>query len=102
MKIHFERTGGLAGMKLQGDIDADKLSPAEARQLNKMIDAAKLFDLPESVTGKSQGADQFQYKLVVESQGRTKTIRTNDAAASEALAQLLDWLTDKARKQANS
>ncbi len=98
MRIHFERTGGFAGIRLQTTVDTDQLSPKEARQLSSLVDAAKLFDLPDAPPPASQGADQFQYKLVVDAQGKQKTITTNDAAATQDLQALLDWLTDRARK----
>ena len=102
MRIHFERTGGFAGIRLQTAVDADQLPPKEARQLNGLVDAAKLFDLPDRPPAAQQGADQFQYKLVVEAQGQQKTIQTTDAAANKNLQALLDWLTDRARKPTKS
>lgn len=100
MHIQFERTGGFAGIRLACDVDTELLSPEEARQVNKLVEAAKLFDLPEQSSGARQAADQFNYKLVIESQGQQKLIRTTETSAPEALQPLLEWLTEKARKPA--
>src|SRR5712692_4499523 len=102
MRIHFERTGGFAGIRLQTTVDTDQLPPKEARQLSSLVDAAKLFDLPDHAPAASQGADQFQYQLVVDAPGKQKTIATSDAAANQNLQALWDWLTDQARKPAKS
>jgi hypothetical protein len=41
--------------------------------------------------------DQYQYDLTVEDEGRTHSIQTNDAAASEEMLELIDWVIRKAR-----
>ena len=97
MRIQFERTGGVAGMKLAATIDSDSLPAAEAQQLTELADAANLLNAADDTGG--GGADRFQYKLVVESEGRTKTIRISDASASESMTDLLDWHAEVARKR---
>ncbi|MEP7199591.1 MAG: protealysin inhibitor emfourin [Chloroflexota bacterium] len=97
MRIQFERTGGFAGMKLTYSVDSDTLPADQAKQLNKMVDAAKLFDIIDPSGKAKPAADQFHYRLVVESAGKQKTITTTDTAASDNLHALLDWLTTKAR-----
>ncbi len=100
MRIQFERTGGFAGIRLACTIDTDLLSAEEAQQVNRLVQAAKLFDQPEQSTDARQTADQFQYKLVIESQGQEKVIRTTETAAPEELEPLLEWLTERARRTA--
>ncbi len=102
MRIHFERTGGFAGMGMAATIDTGSLSQEEAAQLRDLVEAAGFFDLPAEVTGPERGADRFLYRLTVEMEGRRHTVRTSDAAVPAALRPLIDWLTKAARKARRS
>jgi len=98
MKIHFERSGGLAGMRTVATLDTDSLPSDEARQIQAMVDNARFFDLPLKSPKPKKGADYFQYKLTVETEGRKHTVETNDATMQPALRPLIDFLVKKARK----
>src|SRR5262245_19567938 len=91
MWISYERSGGLAGTSLTVTIDADTLSPEDARQLRELVDAADFFALPAVITATTPGADRFQYKLTVETGERRHTVEIHEAAAPAALQPLLDW-----------
>lgn len=97
MRIHFERTGGVAGMRMAAIIDTDGLSVEEAHSLEQMVDAAGFFDLPVSMTSPARGADQFHYKVTVEREGRRHTIEAAEGAAPEALRALLQRCSALAR-----
>jgi hypothetical protein len=99
MRIHFERSGGFTGMFVRATIDMAALPEDEARTLQDMIDAAKLFELPENLTA-AAGADRFQYKLVIEREDQQPhTVHVGDAAAPPELQPLLRKLTLMARQQ---
>ncbi len=97
MRIQFERTGGFAGIRLACAIDTEMLSPEEAKQVTQLVQAARVFDLPEQPPDAGQARDQFHYKLVIELPERLKTIRTTETDAPQELQPLLEWLTEKAR-----
>ncbi|MCH8197052.1 MAG: hypothetical protein IH904_03115 [Proteobacteria bacterium] len=97
MKIQWERTGGFAGMRMEGSIDSESLSDEEARRLHELVEAAGFFALPEEFAGPAGGADRFLYTLTVEMDGRRHTVRTGEAAAPAALISLIGWLTNAAR-----
>ena len=97
MRIQFERTGGVAGIRVAATIDTESLSSEEARELREMIDAARFFDLPAFIASPTPGADQFQYKVTVEAEGRQHTVEVGDASAPESLQGLLRRLTVLAR-----
>jgi hypothetical protein len=97
MRIEFERTGGFAGMRVAATIDTETLPPDEARAVREMVGAARFFDLPAKITSPTPGADQFQYRLTVEAEGRKHTVEVGDASAPEALQPLLRRLTLLAR-----
>lgn len=100
MRIHFERSGGFAGMTVNVDIDADSLPESERRDLASLVSRASFFSLPAQITGStpSRGADQFSYRISIESGGRRHTVETSDGAAPATLIPLLDWLNGAARR----
>ncbi len=98
MHIAFQRSGGFAGIRFSCEINTDTLPAGEARQLCDWVDAAKFFDLPESV--RSGGADQFQYKISVEQEGRLHAVETDERAMPASLSPLIQWLTAAARRGA--
>lgn len=101
MHISFERSGGLAGMRVTAGIDSDTLTDAEAHELKQLVDQAGFFELsarPGPPGAAGPGADQFVYRVTVATEGRQHTIETTDAAAPPALRPLLVWLTQAARR----
>ena len=98
MWIYFERTGGLAGMMLNVTIDTGSLSQDEARYLLEMIDRARFFELPAEMTGIQKGADQFLYRITVESEGRQHTVQRSETDVPMSLRPLLEWLIKAARR----
>ncbi len=102
MRIHFERTGGFAGMRMTATVNTESLSSEEARDLHEMVEAAGFFDLPAVITTPTPGADRFHYKLTVEAEGRQHTVEMGEAAVPEALRPLLQRLTAMARSARRS
>jgi hypothetical protein len=98
MRISFERTGGIAGMRLATTIDSDNLSAEELGKLQSLIEAANFFNQAATSPGPVSGADRFQYKLAVEAEDRSHSVQVNDAAVPAELRPLVQWLTNAARK----
>ena len=98
MKIQFERTGGVAGLRLIATVDAGALALEEARKLQAMVEEARFFELPSTLSHVQPGADRFQYTVTVEIQGRRHTVEIAEGAAPPRLRPLLDRLTAKARQ----
>src|SRR5262249_18841041 len=63
MRIHFERSGGVAGISLGVIIDVDALPPPEAQRVRELVDASGFFALPAVLAGPGSDADRFQYTL---------------------------------------
>jgi hypothetical protein len=98
MLVLFERSGGFAGVPVTITIDLATLSPADATQLNRLIEQADFFNLP-TTTPASTKPDRFQYRVTIQMGDRHHTIKTGEATAPETLTPLLDWLTNFAQKQ---
>ena len=97
MRIHFERTGGFAGMRVAATIDTATLAPEEAQKLQEQVAAAKFFHLPASIPAQT-GADSFHYQVTIEDQGQRHTLVVGESAASPELKALLRDLTRIARQ----
>jgi hypothetical protein len=102
MRVHFERTGGMAGMRLAATIDGEDLAPDERAQLEELVTAVDFFALPERLTAPSSGADRFQYRVTVERGDRRHTVLIGEAAAPPALRPLLEWLVRALRGRRGS
>jgi len=102
MRVHFERTGGMAGMRLTATIDGEALAPDEQRQLEELVTAADFFALPGRLATPSPGADRFQYRVTVERGDQRHTVVVEEAASPPALRPLMEWLTRAARGRRGS
>ncbi len=97
MKIHFERTGGFAGMKLKVSLDSETLSQANARQLERLLDSSRFFQQPTTEGPTQTAPDRFHYKVTVESDGGSRTMEASDASLPDEMRPLLDYLTRLSR-----
>lgn len=98
MIIHFERTGGFAGMLMKATIDSESLSPEEAGKLHELVLAAGFFELPDRMSGVSENKDGFVYRVTVKQEGRRHTVHAAELAAPPSLRALIEWLNLTARK----
>lgn len=95
MKIHFERTGGFAGLRTSISLDTDEMSQIESEQLYNMC-ANVNFSNPQNLEPKNGAADLFHYKITVESKDGKKTIETSDLSMTPEFENLVNFLSDKA------
>ncbi|HEV3117950.1 MAG TPA: protealysin inhibitor emfourin [Gemmataceae bacterium] len=103
LKVHFRRTLGVGDF--QGfpelTLDAKQLSAHDLRQLQKLVDTARCFELSSSPTPPPHGPDPpAGFDLTVDRGGRRHTIWVTDGDVSPTLRPLVQWLTDRARKAA--
>ena len=105
MRVHFERTGGVGGLRLTAEIDTDQLqvtygatrvqralTPEEARYLERLVESSDFFALPARASSATRSADRFQYRITVENAGKRHSVETTDEAASATLKALIDCL----------
>lgn len=101
MKIHFEQTGGIAGIPLVAEIDTNHPSfSGEAHEIQSMVNASKFFSLPSKIDTKDKGArDHFTYKITLESDdGQKHTVETTDVSKlPPELNSLIGYLRKKAQ-----
>lgn len=102
MKISYRRTGGFAGMVMRYEFDTDSLSTEDAEELTRMVDSVKFFALPSEIPSTGAGADQFEYRLTVETEGQQHTVEVGDAAVPDDLWPLLNKLRVLSRSNRNT
>lgn len=97
MRIHFERTGGIAGMRIKATIDTQRLPGDEAQEVQRLVETTGFFGLPAELRSPTPGMDQFHFILTIEAGERSHTVSVGDAAAPDELRPLLRRLTILAR-----
>lgn len=101
MRIHFQQTGGFAGMASHQSsvVEAEKLPPEEARELQNLVAAADVPTLATQRAGREAATrpDAFQYQLIVEDEGGRHTVEVSDTDMPASVRPLIKWL----RKQAS-
>ncbi len=97
MRIHFERSGGFAGLRLEATVDTETLPAETADTLRQLVRAAHVFDLPALMAPANPGADRFCYQLTIEDRGRRRVIEACESAIPGELQPLLRFLTARAR-----
>jgi hypothetical protein len=104
MKIHFERTGGFAGMLMSNTIDTKSLPANEANDIQNLIDVCKFFELPSNLFQRSPSksikgaADYFTYKITIENGNRKHSVECTDLNMQPAVKRLVDFLVKLTRK----
>jgi len=106
MRIEFKTEGGLAffpGLLRPAVIDSHDLSAAEAAELERLLDSARFFELPEDSRALHRGAaDYRQYTIIVENGDRRHTVRLADPVENRQLQALLDLLGRHAQRPATT
>ena len=97
MKIQLERSGGFTGIPLRSSIDTDQLDPDESKTLTELVESARFFDLPAKIPPSKIGADRFNYKLTIETAGRSNTVEFNEANTPPQLSPLVKQVTSLGR-----
>jgi len=94
MRIEFSQSGGIVhapGLQRPVAIDADGLPADQREALERLVDAARFFELPAKVGVAAQGAADCQYHtLCIERGGRRHTVQALVPAEDEGLRALID------------
>jgi hypothetical protein len=101
MRIHFERTGGFAGMTTSTTVDTSSLPSDEAHKVEDLVQQANIPNTsPTRENPSNRGAaDYFTYKITIESKEGTKqTVECTDVAMPSPIKPLLDYLTKQLRR----
>ena len=95
--IHFERSGGFAGITQSLEIKSDTLSVEDQDHLSKMIESSNFFGLnPVKDSGMP---DQFNYVITIKKGTKENTLELGDSNMPANLQPLINFLTQKLRKR---
>jgi len=98
MRLHFERVGGVAGIRLKGDVDTDTLPPEEAKSLQALVEKARLGQIRQSFGAGGKTRDSFEYWVTVEDRGKQSSVRMTDETLPPSATPLIDRLLALAKK----
>ncbi|HLW55438.1 MAG TPA: protealysin inhibitor emfourin [Candidatus Angelobacter sp.] len=99
MQVHFERSGGFAGLTQKYSVSEDNLPEEDRQKLSDLVAGARFFDQPPVIRRKTASADQFQYKIAVNSGDRAHEVQVDEGAVPDELKPLIGWLQTAARKR---
>jgi hypothetical protein len=105
MRVQFKTEGGfvyLPGRDAPVTIDTDDLPTEEASELERLIEAAGFFDLPETSEPPRGAADYLRYTISVTSPEHSHTVRLTDPIEDPDLQALVEYLEEKARNSNTS
>lgn len=89
-RLRLRRTGGIAGIPTEAELDTAKLEPGQAEPILRALDAAKA---PPAAPPRP---DAFSYELTIERGGDTRTVTFGDPPPAE-LAPVVDALSARSR-----
>ena len=99
MRIDLVRTGGVAGLRRASSIASDMLPDHDARELTRLVEACRFFDLPGRIEQADTGNDRLRYAITIDDGSRSHTVQVDEAALPAALRPLVAWLTAAARRR---
>ena len=76
-------------------LDTDEMPEGEAGELERLVEAAGFFGLPETSPPRG-AADYLRYTISVTSQGRSHTVRLTDPIEDPDVQALVEYLEAKA------
>jgi hypothetical protein len=95
VEIAFQRSGGVAGLTMGCEVDTEKLPPAEARELEELVEK---LEASGAGSGGPAQPDRFQYELTVTRGGKARSFQLAEQALTPEGRELVKRLTERARK----
>jgi hypothetical protein len=100
MRVRFKMDGGFVYLPARSEpttIDTDDLPEEEAKELERLIEAAGFFELPEATAPPRGGADYLRYTISVTTPERSHTVQLTDPIEDPHLQALVEYLEDKTK-----
>jgi hypothetical protein len=92
MRIKLKRTGGVAGVPREWELDEGALSPQQLQERKTLLRRAEFFALPSEAGGSGRARDAFRYELTVEEGERTHTVRCAEPDVPPPLRACMEWM----------
>jgi len=94
MKLSFRQSGGFGGLILSCELDTEKLPPADAEELVRLVRQAALDAV--GVRANPHGRDLVNYEIVVEDDDRSTRASFDDMTMPVSVRSLIDFLNRRA------
>lgn len=91
-KIHFERTGGFAGIRLAAEIEVNDLPEDQKHEILELLDEMDFDELPEKLANKIPMPDEFIYSITVESESKEYRVTGGESSLPQDMSPLLEIL----------
>jgi hypothetical protein len=101
MRVRFKMDGGFVYLPARNEpttIDTDDLPPDEAKELERLIEAAGFFELPETSSPPRGAADYLRYTISVTTPEQSHTVYLTDPIEDPQVQVLVEYLEAKARE----
>jgi hypothetical protein len=96
VKVRFSRTGGVAGVKLETELDSEEMPASEVARLLELLKAARPREVVPSRA--RSAADRFRYRIDVEGVEGRRILELDETSLPESCRPLVDYLVDAARR----
>lgn len=96
--IHFERSGGFAGLITKVDIDSKDLSIEEQKNLEKLINNSGILTREEKMNMQNPMPDQFQYTFNIRYDHKQLNLILTEEQVTDKIRPLIKYLLRKARE----
>ena len=99
VQLETESTGlaYLPGLARPVTLDAEQMPAEEAAELERLVGAARFFELPpDAGPATSRARDVRRYALTVEASGQRHTVRMSDLSEDPNLRALVEYVRKKA------
>jgi hypothetical protein len=101
MRVRFKMDGGFVYLPARSEpttIDTDDLPAEEAKELQRLIEAAGFFELPETSTPPRGAADYVRYTISINAGENSHTVHLTDPIEDPDIQALVEYLEAKARE----
>jgi hypothetical protein len=96
-KLALRRTGGLAGLPVEAEVDTSELAPDERERVLQALDQTDLHRLAGAPDAPGSARDEFTYEIRVRRGDDAHALTFRDSQMPDDLAPVLDALVDRAR-----
>ena len=95
MRVRFKMDGGFVYLPARSEpvtIDTDDLPEEEAKELDRLIEAAGFFELPETSSPPRGAADYLRYTISATTPEHSHTVQLTDPIEDPHVRALVEYL----------
>ena len=98
LRIHVVRSGGIAGLRSELDLDTSQLPEPSRARLAELVESAAFFGL--DAEQRSRLPDVTQYRVRIEDDGRANEVCFDDLCSDTTLLELVERVAEASKAAA--